>query len=125
MKILSRATPNLAFATIPENDRTFFMGVSKMLRQPEFLQKPMQASQVMEVLEDRPHFLKGLKGLNISQEAKIFIGEENILSGIESCSLIVTEYKTKGFSGYMGILGPKRHALCLQHRDTHSNPRSP
>ena len=108
VKLLSQASPNLAFATIPENDRTFFMGISKMLRQPEFLEAPMQASQVMEVIEDQQHFLKGLSKLDLSEEIKIFIGEENILSGIESCSLIVSEYNINGFKGAMGILGPKR-----------------
>ena len=63
VNLLSQASPNVAFATIPESDRTFFMGFSKMLRQPEFLQAPMQASQVMEVIEDQQHFLGGLKKL--------------------------------------------------------------
>jgi transcriptional regulator of heat shock response len=106
--LLSQSSPNLAFATIPENDRTFFMGFSKMLRQPEFLEAPMQASQVMEVIEDSQHFLKGLQNLELDEQVKIFIGEENILAGIESCSLIVAKYTFKGFDGFIGILGPKR-----------------
>lgn len=108
ISLLSKASPNVAFASIPENDRTFFMGFSKMLRQPEFMESPMQASQVMEVIEDQQHFLRGLHKLQLNQEAQILIGEENILSGIESCSLIVTEYEYDGYKGAMGILGPKR-----------------
>lgn len=127
VKLLSQGSPNLAFATIPQNDRTFFMGVSKMLKQPEFLEAPMQASQVMEVIEDRQHFLKGIANLDVGKEPKILIGEENILSGIDSCSLIVTKYNYDGFSGIMGILGPKRMpyafntAILTQVRDLLEN----
>lgn len=106
--LLSRACPNMAFATIPENNRTFFMGFSKILRQPEFMEAPMQASQVMEVIEDRQNFLGALGQMDIAEEAKIFIGQENIIHGIDSCSLIVSRYNYEGYEGYMGILGPKR-----------------
>lgn len=108
VNLLSKATPNLAFATIPGSDRTFFMGVSKMLRQPEFMQEPLQASQVMEVIEDRRHFLSGLSRLELDDQARIFIGEQNILAGIDSCSLIVAKYHYDGYDGHIGILGPKR-----------------
>ncbi len=108
VKLLSEATPNMAFATIPENNRTFFMGFSKILLQPEFAMAPVRASQVMEVIEDDQAFLKGLATLDIGNEVKIFIGQENILSTIDSCSLIVTSYKYEGYKGYIGILGPKR-----------------
>lgn len=108
VQLLSQATPNMAFATIPENTRTFFMGFSKMLRQPEFIESPLKASQVMEVIEDRDHFLTGLQMLDIGAEPSIFIGEENILQGIDSCSLVVAKYSCDGYEGAIGILGPKR-----------------
>lgn len=79
-----------------------------MLRQPEFLESPLKASQVMEVIEDRDHFLSGLAHLDLNSEVKIFIGEENILHGIDSCSLIVSGYEYDGYQGAIGILGPKR-----------------
>jgi len=108
VSLLSQATPNMAFATIPESDRTFFMGVSKMLRQPEFLESPMQASQVMEVIEESEHFLSALRNLDLDDEPRILIGEENVLSGIDSCSLILLPYHYDGYRGILGILGPKR-----------------
>lgn len=106
--LLSQASPNMAFATIPENDRTFFMGFSKMLRQPEFVEAPLKASQVMEVIEDQSHFLRSLQNIEVDAEAKIFIGEENVLQGIESCSIILTRYDYDGYQGIIGLLGPKR-----------------
>lgn len=106
--LLSQASPNMAFATIPENNRTFFMGFSKMLRQPEFMEAPLKASQVMEVIEDQSHFLHSLQDIEVNEEAKIFIGEENVLHGIESCSIILTRYDYDGYQGIIGLLGPKR-----------------
>jgi len=108
IQLLNRATPNVAFATIPANDRTFFMGFSKLLRQPEFMEAPMQASQVMEVMEDRLQFIQGLRNLDTGRDTRILIGPENILPGIESCSMIVTEYEVDGYKGHMGVLGSKR-----------------
>ncbi len=123
VKLLSQASPNMAFATIPENNRTFYMGFSKILMQPEFMEEPTRASQVMEVFEDGQHFISGLKELDIGQEARIFIGQEKLLTNIESCSLIVTQYSYEGYNGYIGILGPKRmpyaynNALLTEVRD--------
>ncbi len=108
VRLLSEASPNVGFATIPDNDRTFFMGFSKMLRQPEFLEAPLTASQVMEVIEDRQNFINSLKNLDLGSEPRILIGEENILSGIDSCSMIVTSYEANGYQGVIGIFGPKR-----------------
>jgi len=125
--LLSQASPNMVFATIPENSRTFFMGFSKMLRQPEFMEAPLKASQVMEVIEDQSHFLRSLENIEVDQEAKIFIGEENVLQGIESCSVILTRYTTDGYEGVIGLLGPKRmpyaynSAVLTQVRDLLEN----
>jgi transcriptional regulator of heat shock response len=106
--ILSQAIPNVGFATIPQNKRTFYLGLSNMLKQPEFLEHPLQASQVVEVLEEGTDLLATLEALEIKNEPRIFIGQENLLPKIESCSLIVTQYEIDGFTGYIGLLGPTR-----------------
>lgn len=108
VQLLSQAIPNVSFASIPDNARTFYLGVSNLLKQPEFLQSPIAASQVMEVLEEGTHFLKTLKQLDIDETPQVFIGEENILPQIESCGLIVTKYRFQEFEGYLGLLGPTR-----------------
>lgn len=107
VSILARATQSVSFATTPDNPHTFFLGMSNVLRQPEF-SNSAQASQVMEVLERGGNFVNTLKSLNIDESARAFIGDENILEQIQSCSIIVTKYKKAGFEGYIGILGPKR-----------------
>jgi transcriptional regulator of heat shock response len=106
VSILSRLTTNVAFATTPSSKRTFFLGVSRMLGEPEFSTNPEMASQVFKVLEE--DFFELLKSLEITPEVQIFIGKENILPEIQSCTLIVSAFKVLGFSGAIGILGPQR-----------------
>lgn len=108
VSLLARATNAVSFATTPDNPRTFFLGMSNMLKQPEFSQNTIGASEVLEVMEKSDNFVKTLESLDISEDTKAFIGEENILQQIQSCSIIVTRYEKNGFIGYLGILGPKR-----------------
>jgi transcriptional regulator of heat shock response len=108
VSLLARATENVSFATLPDNKRTFYLGLSNVLRQPEFLADSIRASQVVEVLEKHDRFVNLLNELDINDEVKIFIGKENILEQIQSCSLIVSKYHFQGYQGFMGILGPTR-----------------
>lgn len=108
VKLLSRATGTASFATVPDSQRTFYLGVSNILKQPEFSGDTVHASQVLEVFEKSDNFIKTLLDLNIGNDIRAFIGEESILPTIQSCSIVVTKYNVKGFEGYLGILGPKR-----------------
>lgn len=109
VSLLARATGNVSFATLPDNDRTFYIGLANVLKQPEFLSNTIQASQVIEVLEKHDRFVNILKQLNISeQDTHIFIGKENLLEQIHSCSLIVVRYNLNSYSGFVGLLGATR-----------------
>lgn len=106
IKILTKITPNVAFATIPRLKRTFFLGISNILSEPEFLAHPQMASGVLRVLES--NFELVLQTLDIGEEPKIFIGKENIIPEISSCSLIVSKFPFQGTEEFLGILGPMR-----------------
>lgn len=108
VSLLARATNCASFATTPDNPHTFFLGMSNVLRQPEFSDNTVRASEVIEIMEKGDNFVKTLKSLEITDSARTFIGEENILPQIQSCSIIVSHYKKHGFEGFLGILGPKR-----------------
>lgn len=108
VNILAQATDNVSFATLPDNKRTFFLGVSNVLRQPEFSRDPLRASQVVEVLEETDNFVTTLKKLDIGEEVKTFIGKENLLPQIQSCAIMVAKYRLGDFMGYLGLLGPTR-----------------
>jgi heat-inducible transcriptional repressor len=108
VQLLARATGTASFATVPDNSRTFYLGVSNVLKQPEFAENSLHASQVLEVFEKSDNFIKTLKSLDINDSIKAFIGEENIIEQIQSCAIIVTKYQINGFEGYFGLLGPTR-----------------
>ncbi len=107
VELIARSTDNVSFATLP-NSRTFYLGLANVLRQPEFLNDAIRASQVIEVLEKHDHFIGILHDLEITDSVKAFIGKENLLEQIQSCSLMVTQYDIEGFKGFVGILGPTR-----------------
>ncbi len=108
VELMSRSTENVSFATLPDNQRTFYLGLANVLRQPEFLSDSIRASQVVEVLEKHDRFVNILKSLEIDETVKIFIGKENLIQQIQGCSLMATKYKVHGYTGYMGIIGPTR-----------------
>ncbi len=114
VELIARSTENVSFATLPDNPRTFYLGLANVLRQPEFLYDSVRASQVVELLEKHDRFVNLLKSLEIDDSVKIFVGKENIIEQIQSYSLIVTRYDVHGFKGFMGILGPTRmdYAFC-------------
>lgn len=108
VSLLAKAVDNISFATLPENNRTFYIGVANILRKPEFMREPIAASQILEILEAETHFINALKKSEIDAKIKIFIGTENIIPQIASCSIIVTRYNLDNQEGFIGILGPKR-----------------
>lgn len=105
VSILTRVTPNIVFATIPSARQTFFLGFSRMLSQPEFYDFS-DTSGIFRVLEE--NFYDILQSLHIGNEIEVFIGQENILPEMSSCSLIVSNFQTMNSTGYFGILGPIR-----------------
>lgn len=113
VNLLARATNLVSFATVPDSRRTFYLGLSNVLKQPEFINDPVRASQVMEVLENDDNFVKTLAGLDIDEKVEIFIGQENIIKEIQSCSIVVTHYNLHDFDGYFGLLGPMRMDYAL------------
>lgn len=108
LRIISQLSGNVAFASL-DNDRTFYIGLSNVLRSPDFLDQPEKAAQIVEILEGRSRFRSLLQNLDLPEKkAKIFIGEENLLEEISSCAMVVLRFSHKNISGKLGILGPMR-----------------
>ncbi|PIR48577.1 hypothetical protein COU80_02600 [Candidatus Peregrinibacteria bacterium CG10_big_fil_rev_8_21_14_0_10_55_24] len=104
--LLSRMIPNVAFATVPHKDRVYYLGLSNALKQPEFQQDPLLASGVAELLEERLDHL--LKHVATDEKVRYYIGDQNILGSVQSCSMVVKEYCVRSEQGVIGILGPMR-----------------
>ncbi|MBN2307129.1 hypothetical protein JXD20_04040 [Candidatus Peregrinibacteria bacterium] len=106
VSILATATDNVSFATIPDKGQFFYIGISNILKKPEFMTQPEKATKVVEVLENE--LANVLSDLKITKDGAIYIGEENILPEFQSCSLLALPYSHQGFKGIMGILGSTR-----------------
>ena len=108
VSLLAHVTNVASFATAPDNQRTFYIGLSNIIRQPEFIADMSRASQVIEVFEQNDRFLNILKHLEINDDIKFFIGKENIIPEIQSCTLIVTNIEYMGHTSIIGLLAPTR-----------------
>lgn len=104
--ILANMVPNVAFASVPYKDRVYFMGLSNVLKQPEFQSDVALATGVVEMLEDHLHSI--IENVEVDGNVRYYIGEEHILPQFQSCSLMLTEYKIRDQRGVLGILGPMR-----------------
>ncbi len=63
---------------------------------------------ILTALDEKEHLLK-IINQSLENKIEIFIGREMTCSGINSCSLVVSRYKTKkGPTGRIAVLGPTR-----------------
>ena len=104
--LLTHMIPNVAFATVPHKDRIYYLGLSNVLKSPECCSNPALASGIAEVLEE--HLSTMLSQLEIDDQVRYYIGEENVLEQIHSCSMMVAHYRVRDEKGVIGILGPMR-----------------
>ncbi len=104
--MLSRMVQNIGFATVPHRERVYYLGLANVLKQPEFQENPLLGSGIVEVLEG--NLTEALSGMTIDSQVRCYIGEENLLPQIQSCSLIVKKYRVRDSEGVIGILGPLR-----------------
>lgn len=104
--LLSQMVPNVAFATVPHKPGVYYLGLANILRQPEFQANPLLASGVAEVLEERLADLLGK--VEVDEQVRYYIGDQHVFPQIQSCSLIVTEYRQRDRKGMVGILGHMR-----------------
>jgi transcriptional regulator of heat shock response len=108
LQVLASCSEGTAFAVF-DDEKSFYLGLSNVLRTPEFHDNPEFATQIIEALEDRNSFVKTIQSLPIkNEEIKILIGEENLIKEITSCSLLVTKFNNKYTTGHLGIIGPTR-----------------
>ena len=108
VSLLARACDNVSFAILPTKHQTYYLGLANILKKPEFVEVA-HAHTVVRVLEDTENFIEILTRLPIDESIKIFIGRENVIPEIKSCSVIATKYTIEDYGkGIIGILGPIR-----------------
>jgi len=103
---VANVTDNISFASVPGVKRVFYIGISNLLRKPEFVMDPDKATKVVQVLEHDLYEI--LSNLDLKEGGSFYIGEENILKEFQSCSMLAMPYNENGFDGVMGVLGSTR-----------------
>lgn len=104
--LLASMIGNVSFATVPHRERVYYLGLSNVVKQPEFQQNAGLLGSVVEVLEKRLTAL--LECIDTDDTIRYFIGEKNLCTEFESCAMMVTRYRVRDQSGVIGILGPVR-----------------
>jgi heat-inducible transcriptional repressor len=88
-------------------DKIFYKGLSRILEQPEF-RDAEKIRLLIKVIEDKQHLLS-LINRDFSDKVKVYIGTELEYPEINSCSLIVSNYRRKNKTqGKLAVLGPVR-----------------
>jgi heat-inducible transcriptional repressor len=79
----------------------------EMIEKPEF-QEIDELCRLVETLDTLDEKLDGIMLQLKDGETHIFIGNENPVTGIDNCSMIVAPYETNEGRGMLAIIGPKR-----------------
>jgi heat-inducible transcriptional repressor len=107
-KLLSALSGNLAVSGIIGRDELYDFGMKELIEKPEF-QEIDDLCRLVETLDSLDERLDGIMLKLKDGETHIFIGDENPISGIDNCSMIVAPYENKeGERGMLAIIGPKR-----------------
>ncbi|MBI5417992.1 heat-inducible transcription repressor HrcA [Candidatus Poribacteria bacterium] len=90
------------------DDDVYLEGTSNILKHPEF-SKIAKTKEIFKILEEKKNLVKLFEEVISNNGVNAFIGEENHISEMQDCSLVLCPYKIKGHpSGIIGIIGPTR-----------------
>jgi len=88
-------------------NKFFYKGVSRILEHPEFRDFD-KVRMVIKMLEDKERLLNVINR-DFDGKVKVYIGGESGFPEMQSCSLVVSNYRRKNKpSGKLAVLGPVR-----------------
>jgi transcriptional regulator of heat shock response len=107
-KVIEETTHYTGIVSFLEwQDRMFYKGLSRILEQPEF-KNTEKMRLLIKVVEDKQHLLEVINR-DSSDRTRVYIGRELDCSGMEDCSLVVSDYHKKNKpQGKLAVLGPVR-----------------
>lgn len=105
---LTKATGEISFASVPETGASYYLGLANFLERSTGAVVGEEMYRIIRILEDKHNFIQLLDSLDVPARGAVFIGEENIIPGLESCTMIVKRFELDGHSGYLGLLGPMK-----------------
>jgi heat-inducible transcriptional repressor len=102
-KTLAALTNSAVFWAFHKNN-LYYTGLSNLFHQPEFVNTGL-VYNISAVIDRMDEIIDGIFEKS-SEQAQIFIGEENPFGNF--CGSIIAKYKRGNQSGLFGILGPMR-----------------
>jgi heat-inducible transcriptional repressor len=102
-KTLAALTNSAVFWAFHKNN-LYYTGLSNLFAQPEFVNTGL-VYNVSSVIDRMDEIIDSIFE-KTSDEAQIFIGEENPFGNF--CGSIIAKYRLSGHDGLFGILGPMR-----------------
>lgn len=107
-KLLSHFSGSFAVSGLMDKEDFADFGMKELMEQPEFREMD-DLCRLAETLDYIDETFDKLVAEIKEGETKIYIGEENPISGTSNCSMIVAPYKTEsGEKGILALIGPKR-----------------
>ncbi len=107
-RMLAELTDHLVFGGVLEKDELKEVGLPALIREPEFADQEAVAG-VAAFLERVAEETEDIMERVLGETFKAYIGQENKFKEIQSCSLLVSGFRTKeGDQGFLAILGPTR-----------------
>lgn len=108
-KLLALHSQNAVLTGVLEKDEYATSGLNELVKMPEF----GDVKEIAKIFEAIDHFDETvdvyLEDCDKGHQVKTYIGEENPIEAIQSCSLIVSDFKLpSGERGVVAVLGPKR-----------------
>ncbi|MBI4651073.1 heat-inducible transcription repressor HrcA [Candidatus Desantisbacteria bacterium] len=92
-----------------EVDKDIYLeGAANILKHPEF-SKINKTKDLIKLFEEKKDLFKIVARTVETDGAKVYIGEENNISEMNNCSVVICSYKVKNLpGGIIGIIGPTR-----------------
>ncbi len=105
---LSEMTSYTSIVSVDGRDYQIFLrGANNVVQYPDY-QDLEKIRNILSALDEKEQLLK-LINQKLVERVNIYIGHEIAMAEIDSCSLVISKYKTRnGPSGRMAILGPTR-----------------
>ena len=107
-RVLSQMTHYTTFVSVDGLDnKVFCQGTSFIVGYPEY-QDTDKIRAILAALDEKERLLE-IINKELVQRIEIFIGDEMECADIDTCSLVVSRYRSRqGVSGRIAVLGPTR-----------------
>lgn len=97
---LTKATKEITFGCIPSLGANYYLGLTNYLQKNTALLGG-DVYNVIQVLENKHHFIDLLQNLEVNRRVSVFLGEENIIPELESSAMMVKKITIEGQDAYI------------------------